>query len=115
MDYDPEVELSMRSMIVNLLYDLPLGGDFDLTFGAGIGTAWVELDPPLGESSQSVLSYQALAGLSYEISEGLQITATYRYTSFGDATDIAALLPSSVITFEDVSTSTLSLGVRVGF
>jgi outer membrane protein OmpA-like peptidoglycan-associated protein len=70
----------------NLLYDFDTRTGLTPYFGGGVGGALVSADKAGGvlagttlDSEEFVLAYQGIVGMSYEISERLDLTADYRY------------------------------------
>ena len=68
--------------MANVLYDIPLTERLDLTFGVGAGVDRAEFEPPAfwgGDDDDWNFAYQGIAGLSYAITNRLDLTLTYRY------------------------------------
>jgi outer membrane protein OmpA-like peptidoglycan-associated protein len=67
----------------NILYDIHTGTPFTPYLGAGAGAARVKHTASLGAVSVSdsdwVFAYQGIAGLAYNVTNNLAITADYRY------------------------------------
>ncbi|MCE9522400.1 MAG: outer membrane beta-barrel protein [Alphaproteobacteria bacterium] len=73
-------ELTEYSAMVNVLYDIPLAEKLSLSVGAGVGADYSQFDDGAGFDDNDIsFAYQAIAGLSYELTNRLDLTLTYRY------------------------------------
>lgn len=106
--------------MINALYDIPLGDRFALYVGGGIGALYTTWDASFSASDSSpemkavdnnsgwAFAYQAMIGVSYELTPNMAITAGYRgWTSTTLQTQ-----------FSDMSfpwTNILEVGLRVSF
>jgi OmpA-OmpF porin, OOP family len=80
-------EIKARSAMLNLLYDVNMNGRISPYFGGGIGYAKVRYDgvqpvgiPGIGvNDSDRVFAYQGIAGISYAMSNMVELAAEYRY------------------------------------
>ena len=72
-------DMSATSLMLNVVYDFPLGMSVSPYLGLGIGAARVELDGDLGSDDTTELAYQAIAGVAVAVAENLELTADYRY------------------------------------
>jgi OmpA-OmpF porin, OOP family len=92
------------SQMVNVLYDIPLGGRLTASVGVGGGGVLVVADPSListpiaGDFDDYVVAGQLIAGMNYELTDRLQLFADYRYfvaddveVSFADGGEGATL------------------------
>jgi len=84
-------DISAKSAMLNLLYDVDTGSRLMPYIGAGIGYAQVEYDVrPVGvglnrvDDDDNVFAYQGIAGLSYWVSEAVEVAAEYRYFATQD-------------------------------
>ncbi|WP_448189777.1 OmpA family protein [Azospirillum sp. sgz301742] len=72
----------------NLLYDFNTGTPFTPYLGVGAGMAQVKHDARLGATSVSesdwVFAYQGIAGVAYNVTNNLALTADYRYFATQD-------------------------------
>jgi len=102
------------SQMVNVLYDVPLGGNWEASVGAGIGgnlvvlKEWMNSSPDMDDY---VLAGQLLAEVGYRFADRWQAYAGYRYMivddpSMGNPTD-----PLEVVEFEKSEHSVL-VGLR---
>ncbi len=73
------------SQMVNVLYDIPLGGRFNASVGAGVGGVLVVADAEMFNENDDpslddyVVAGQLIAQLGYELSDRWQLYADYRY------------------------------------
>lgn len=85
-------EITAKSAMLNLLYDVDTGSRLMPYVGAGIGYAQVDYDGvrPVGvgvnriNDDDNVFAYQGMAGLSYWVNESLEVAAEYRYFATQD-------------------------------
>lgn len=85
-------EIKARSAMLNLLYDVNMNGRVSPYIGGGIGYAKVRYDgvqpvgvPGIGvNDSDRVFAYQGIAGLSYALSNAVELAAEYRYFATRD-------------------------------
>ncbi len=80
------------SQMVNVLYDIPLGGRFSASVGAGVGGVLVVADQAMIYYSSSepdlddyVVAGQLIAQVGYDLSDRWQLYADYRYMHADDA------------------------------
>jgi OOP family OmpA-OmpF porin len=110
--------MSAFSMMSNLLYDIPIGGPIVPFVGAGIGFAYTGMNSisPVGGSSvrdnDTVFVMQGIAGVSYNVTDDLAITATYRYFA-PDGSNVETGLGTKVQAADQ--SHTFTLGVRWSF
>jgi OmpA-OmpF porin, OOP family len=73
-------ELTEYTAMVNVIYDVPLSERVNLSIGLGMGVDHSTIDVGgIADDSDTNFAYQAIAGLSYEITRRLDLTLTYRY------------------------------------
>jgi outer membrane protein OmpA-like peptidoglycan-associated protein len=81
-------ELSEISLMVNILYDVPLFERLSLAIGLGAGADHTsfELDTPWAPVDESDwhFAYQGLAGLNYALSEMTVVFVAYRFSNVRD-------------------------------
>ena len=74
--------------MINLVYDIPLGDQWKLSLGGGIGAGNARIhwtDPSARGSSTmsrartSRLEYQGIAGIAYSLSPDVDLFVDYRY------------------------------------
>lgn len=104
--------------MVNGYYDFDIESAFTPYVGGGIGIANVSINDlavlgiPLADDDDTVFAYQFGAGVGYEISPTLTLTADYRYfaTADGEFTDAGGFLFDA-----EYSNSTFLVGARATF
>ncbi len=78
-----DIDLSQLSLMVNVLYDIPLTQAVSLSLGAGAGAdyAMYDITVPAGSSSDEtwVFAYQGIAGLNYAVGQQTSLFVNYRY------------------------------------
>ena len=68
-----------RSLLFNLLYDVPLTERLSPYIGAGFGMGWTTVDEGLAKSGGHGLAYQVMTGLSYRATERVELFTGYRF------------------------------------
>jgi opacity protein-like surface antigen len=115
-----EVELadiSQSSLMLNATYDVPLIYGFTLSLGAGAGLDVIEVDTPTMTASTTEAAFQLKAGLAFELSERTDIVLNYRYFTVGSAEAVGGFPTRQVgdTQLEDITDSSVSVGLRFGF
>lgn len=84
-------DITAKSAMLNLLYDVDTGSRVMPYIGGGIGYAQVDYDArPVGvglnrvSDEDNVFAYQGIAGLSYWVNETVEVAAEYRYFATQD-------------------------------
>lgn len=97
------------SLLVNALYDLPLGIPLRPYLGVGAGAALVSFDSAAvpADGDDVVFAYQFLAGLGWQVSRTLTLVGGYRYFATTDATVDGLDV--------DYRSHNIEAGVRIGF
>ncbi|MGB0748471.1 MAG: OmpA family protein [Magnetospiraceae bacterium] len=72
-------DVSVLSLMGNLLYDFDLDSSLTPYLGLGVGAAKINTDTPLFDDSDTVLAGQAIAGVNYAVTEQLNLFLDYRY------------------------------------
>jgi outer membrane protein OmpA-like peptidoglycan-associated protein len=108
-------DLTEYTAMVNVLYDIPLSERLDITFGLGAGVDYAEFDDGAiaGNDDDFNFAYQAIAGLSYELTNRLDLTLNYRYLHV-DEPEFAGphLAHVDTYAFEDLEKHTVTVGLR---
>ncbi len=116
-------DVTNTTLMLNGRLDVPVSGSLAISLGGGIGVDWVATDRsvpgPVSEDSDTVFAYQLIAGASYELSDQLDLTLTYRYlgnsgidTLYADVRIDGAAGPTAIASVLDVDASTVSIGLR---
>jgi outer membrane protein OmpA-like peptidoglycan-associated protein len=109
----PTGSLDEWTAMVNFIYDIPLAEKIDLSLGVGVGVDFSNLEVAGLEDSDTNFAYQAIVGLSYEITKRLDLTLNYRYLNV-DAPSYSAEVFKDVYTanLEDIQKHTVTVGLR---
>ena len=99
--------------MINVIYDLPLTEKLDLSIGVGAGIDFSNVEVAGLKDSDTNFAYQAIVGLSYEITKRLDLTLNYRYLNV-DAPSYSAEVFKDVYTanLEDIQKHTVTVGLR---
>jgi opacity protein-like surface antigen len=111
-------QLESSSIMVNGFYDFDLDGAFTPYLGLGLGNSdsdvrYAPSNTPVLSGSDSGFAWQVIGGVSYEISESINLFLNYRYFDAGDFSVNSSLLPAS-FDIENNSQS-LDFGLRFSF
>jgi outer membrane protein OmpA-like peptidoglycan-associated protein len=105
------------SQMVNVLYDIPLGGRFSASVGAGVGGVLVVADQAMIYNTNSapdlddyVVAGQLIAQVGYDLTDRWQLYADYRYLLADDPESFSPQ-EGSPVTWEKSDHSVL-LGLR---
>ncbi|HEY6334890.1 MAG TPA: outer membrane beta-barrel protein [Alphaproteobacteria bacterium] len=103
--------------LANVLYDIPIGESYTGYVGAGVGVARVgyTVSPSGGtgiDDSDVTFAYQGIAGIAYNLSTNLALTADYRYFR---TTPVTIRTDSGARTSGEYDAHTLTLGLRYSF
>lgn len=82
-------DMTEWTAMVNVIYDVPLTEKLDLNIGFGVGVDHVDLELSrpgftLVSDSDTRFAFQAIAGLSYQLTSRLDLTLTYRYLNVSE-------------------------------
>jgi outer membrane protein OmpA-like peptidoglycan-associated protein len=102
------------SLMVNVLYDVPLTEKLAFTVGVGVGADYAQFDDrTMQEDEDWNFAYQGIVGFSYEISNRFDLTLTYRYLHV-DEPDYVAPHAGHIDSYalDDVEKHTVSIGLR---
>ena len=117
----PTGGINMAAAMFNGYYDFTTSTAFSPYVGGGLGLAMIEAEsfgvaaiPDVLDDDGTVIAYQLMAGVGYDISDRTTIFAEYRYfgTESVDVTTSAAT--GSVATDFDFGSSQFRFGVRIG-
>jgi outer membrane protein OmpA-like peptidoglycan-associated protein len=110
------------SQMINLMYDVDLTDDFELSFGGGVGGVLIESEwnyttgAPIVDDEDYAFAWQLMANAIYEIRHDTDFFVGYRF-SHSDDVEIPFLLTPPLCTCENLETDnhTLTLGIRYFF
>lgn len=107
-------DMTEYSAMINVIYDVPLTEKLDLNLGLGAGVDYVQLDLTrngrnLTDDSDTRFAFQAIAGLTYQITKRLDLTLTYRYLNVSEP-DFSARYKT--LELDDLEKHTVTVGLR---
>ena len=112
--------INMAGLMANGYYDFSTASAFTPYLGAGLGVAMVEAEgfgvaaiPDVLDDDDTVIAYQLMAGIGYDLSDRTNIFAEYRYFGTGGADVTTSVSTGSVATDLDYSISQFRFGVRI--
>lgn len=112
-------DVSSFAFMANAFYDFDFGSSFVPYVGGGIGAARLSFSDagvvgiPLVDGDDVVFAYQLGAGIGFQVSPRLTVTADYRYFATADG-EFSATAGGTVFDGE-YSNSTILIGVRTTF
>jgi outer membrane protein OmpA-like peptidoglycan-associated protein len=107
-------EFDEWTFMVNVIYDVPLTDKLDLNIGVGAGADFADFDDSSSVNDDDWnFAYQGIVGLSYALSDRLDMTLTYRYLNV-DSPSFSATTRYGTETYalEDVEKHSLTVGLR---
>ena len=108
------------SGMLNVLYDIPLGQSlwFSLGAGAGADNFQVEASSINFEDRSWNFAYQGIAGLTFAVSDRIDLFANYRYLRV-QSPDLSSRTTGpaglETLAFDDVTKHTATIGLRYNF
>ena len=78
-EFDGDGDLSVWSIMGNLLWNPSMGGNWDLYLGGGAGWAWTKIDDNDDEAKDNAFAWQLIAGVGYNLSDNVTLGLKYRY------------------------------------
>ena len=116
----PTGGINMAGVLFNGYYDFSTASAFTPYVGAGLGVAMVEAEgfgvatiPDVLDDDDTVIAYQLMAGIGYDLSERTNIFAEYRYFGTESADVTTSVSTGSVATDLDYSINQFRFGVRI--
>lgn len=116
----PGGDLSSTALMVNALADFNPEGRITPYVGVGLGFAQVQYEgysiqgvPEVLDDEDTVFAYQLIAGVGYALTQGIDLTAEYRFFATEDP-EINATL-GDVDTETEYRTQNVLVGARVNF
>jgi OmpA-OmpF porin, OOP family len=115
-------DLDQYTLMANVLYDFPSASGVTFTLGGGVGADYARLDAGAGgtgiQDEDVSLAFQAVAGLSYELTSWLDVVLNYRYLYVTDFnfSEPDALIPGNTnhLDTEALQEHTVTMGFRFG-
>lgn len=122
-DLDPSAfgSISEWSIMLNVLYDIPLTDRLGLSIGAGAGADHLTFDfvPDAFDDGDWNFAYQGIAGLNYALTSRLDLFANYRYLRVNNPEVSGAIFDVVAGTgsyeFDDAVKHTATIGLRYHF
>lgn len=99
--------------MVNFIYDIPVAEKIDLSVGVGVGVDFSNIEAAGFEDSDTNFAYQAIVGLSYQVTKRLDLTLTYRYLNV-DGPSYSETLNRVAYTagLDDIEKQSVTVGLR---
>jgi OOP family OmpA-OmpF porin len=113
-------EFNEYTLMANVLYDFPSASGVTFSLGGGVGADYGRFDGtvPLMQDDQVSLAFQAIAGLSVQMTSWLDLVMNYRYLYVTDfefsEPDLVVPANTNHLDTEDLQKHTLTLGLRWG-
>ena len=116
-DWSPQARtgsLNEWSFMANVIYDVPLTDKLDLNIGVGAGYDNAELKLNGGfKDNDWNFAYQGIVGLTYKVSNRLDLTLTYRYLNVDKPTFVDKVAHGfDSYQLEDLEKHTVTVGLR---
>lgn len=107
-------DMTEYTAMINVIYDVPLTERLDLNIGLGAGVDYVQLDlsrngGTLTDESDTRFAFQAIAGLTYQITKRLDLALTYRYLNVSEPEFSARY---KTLELDDLEKHTVTIGLR---
>jgi OmpA-OmpF porin, OOP family len=107
-------DMTEYTAMINVIYDVPLTDKLDLNLGLGAGVDYVQLDlsrngRTLTDESDTRFAFQAIAGLTYQITKRLDLSLTYRYLNVSEPEFQARY---KTLELDDLEKHTVTVGLR---
>jgi len=116
----PTGGINMAGVLFNGYYDFSAASAFTPYVGAGLGVAMVEAEgfgvatiPDVLDDDDTVIAYQLMAGIGYDLSDRTNLFAEYRYFGTESADVTTSVSTGSVATDLDYSINQFRFGVRI--
>ncbi|MEW5727795.1 MAG: outer membrane beta-barrel protein [Pseudomonadota bacterium] len=107
-DASPGGDVAAASLMANGYWDIRTGTRFVPYLGGGLGLAWVDVDGALDDDDM-VLAWQLMAGVSYTMTERMDVYGGYR---FFDVADADLEVGPARLELEDLRSHIIEVGVR---
>lgn len=110
-----QAQIAQTTLMLNAAYDIPVLDCLAVTVGVGAGIDFMSIETPEVDANGTSVAYQAMIGLSYELTKSTDITLTYRYFDTLEVDVLEVAGPDSYAALSSLDERTLSLGLRFGF
>lgn len=104
-------DLEEWSLMINALYDIDIGERTMVSLGAGVGYDNANFGAGPVEDDDGNIAIQGIAGLSYAISPGIDLTMTYRYLRVSEP-EFELGGGAVQLNLDDVSKHAVTVGLR---
>lgn len=88
-------DVSIKTLMVNGLYNYKNSSAFTPYAGAGIGFGWINVDGKTTDFSETNFAFQILAGVEYALTDNLALSTGYRYLNAGEISDTGTITVSA--------------------
>lgn len=112
--------INMAGVLFNGYYDFSTASAFTPYVGGGVGLAMLEAEdfrvdaiPDVLNDDDTVIAYQLMAGIGYDLSDRTNIFAEYRYFSTESADVTTSTSTGSIATNFDYASNQFRFGVRI--
>ena len=112
--------INLASVMLNGYYDFSTASAFTPYVGGGLGVAMIEAEgfgvaaiPDVLDDDDTVIAYQAMVGIGYDLSDRTNLFAEYRYFGTESADVTTSVSTGSVATDLDFSSNQFRFGVRI--
>ncbi|MBO9397612.1 porin family protein [Shimia sp. R9_2] len=117
---NPAGDISATYLLGNLIVDVETSSKFTPYFGAGVGVGFFDQDISYGNGvtirgDDEVFTAQLIAGTSYDINEQVALFGDVRYTRGFDVTGTRTSPGGTASVSDDLSNTSVNLGVRFKF
>jgi outer membrane protein OmpA-like peptidoglycan-associated protein len=113
------VDLAEATMMLNVLYDIPLTGNVSLSLGAGAGADYGMLDlrgvSGNFDDDRWSFAYQGIAGLNYALGQHTSLFVNYRYLRVTEPDFDFRPAFEVYVAGDEISKHTATVGLRYSF
>lgn len=106
---------NLGHVLVNAVYDIPLGERWALSLGGGVGAAFtnysIDTGSISGSASNTNLMWQGIGGISYRLSPNMDLFADYRYRAANTSKDVT-LNNGDLAKIHDTTENAVLVGLR---
>lgn len=107
-------DLRQYTAFLNVRKDIPISNKWLIDFGLGVGFDNARFEDTLShKDGDTTFAGQAIAGLTYRLTDHWDISATYRYMM--TLQDLELALPTHAVGEMDLHNHTVTIGLRYGY